>query len=76
MTYQTLDYAVDGRVATITLNRPQRMNAINLEMPGEIASAVDRANRDDAAHVIVLTGAGDGFCGGAAWLPARRRRRR
>ena len=64
MTYQSLIYAVAGRVATITLNRPERMNAINLAMPAEIADAVDRANRDDAVHVIVLTGAGDGFCSG------------
>jgi enoyl-CoA hydratase len=64
MTYQTLTYAVAGRVATITLDRPGRMNAINLAMPGEIADAVDRANRDDAVHVLVLTGAGEGFCSG------------
>ncbi len=64
MTYRTLAYAVAGRVATITLDRPGRMNAIDLEMPGEIAAAVDRANRDDAVHVIVLTGAGEGFCSG------------
>jgi len=64
MAYQTLTYAVEGRIATITLNRPERMNAINLEMPGEIGDAVDRANRDDAVHVIVLTGAGAGFCSG------------
>jgi len=38
------------------------MNAISLDMPGEIAAAVDEANRDDGVHVIVLTGAGDGFC--------------
>jgi len=64
MGYQTLTYAVAGRVATITLDRPGRMNAINLDMPGEIADAVDCANRDDAVHVIVLTGAGEGFCSG------------
>jgi len=64
MTYRSIDYATDGRVATITLNRPARMNAISLEMPGEIAAAVDEANRDDGVHVIVLTGAGDGFCSG------------
>jgi len=64
MVYQTIKYGVDGRIATITLNRPERLNAINLEMPGEIAAAVDAANRDDAVHVIVLTGAGDGFCSG------------
>jgi len=64
MTYRSIDYATDGRVATITLNRPARMNAISLDMPGEIAAAVDEANRDDGVHVIVLTGAGDGFCSG------------
>ncbi len=64
MTFETILYAVEGRVARITLNRPSRMNAINLAMPGEIADAVEQANRDDAVHVIVLTGAGDGFCAG------------
>jgi enoyl-CoA hydratase len=62
--YRSITYGVDGRIATITLNRPARMNAISLDMPGEIAAAVDEANRDDAVHVIVLTGAGDGFCSG------------
>jgi enoyl-CoA hydratase len=64
MTYRAITYGVDGRVATITLNRPERMNAISLEMPGEIAAAVDEANRDDDVHVIELTGAGEGFCSG------------
>jgi len=64
MTYRTIEYAVAGRIATLTLARPQRMNAINLAMPGEIAAAVDTANRDDAVHVIVLAGAGEGFCSG------------
>jgi enoyl-CoA hydratase len=53
----------DG-IATITLNRPERMNAINNDMPGDIAQAVEMANRDDEVHVIILTGAGKGFCGG------------
>jgi enoyl-CoA hydratase len=64
MTFRSIHYATDGRVATITLNRPARMNAISLEMPGEIAAAVEEANRDDGVHVIVLAGAGDGFCSG------------
>jgi enoyl-CoA hydratase len=64
MSYRSLLYDVEGRVATLTLNRPARMNAISLDMPGEIAAAVDAANRDDAVHVIVLTGAGEGFCSG------------
>jgi enoyl-CoA hydratase len=64
MDFSTLEYSVEGRVATITLDRPARMNAINLDMPGELEAAVVAANRDDAVHVIVLTGAGEGFCSG------------
>ena len=62
--YSTLTIAVDGRVATITLNRPERLNAINDDMPGEIRQAVDAANADDRVHVIVVRGAGDAFCAG------------
>ena len=57
-------YDVCDRVATITLNRPQKFNAITERMPGDIAEAIDKATSDDAVHVIVLTGAGRGFCGG------------
>jgi enoyl-CoA hydratase len=64
MNYRSITYVVAGRVATITLNRPERMNAISLDMPGEIAAAVDAANRDDGVHVVVLAGAGAGFCSG------------
>ena len=64
MTYKTLLYQTSDRVATLTLNRPERMNAINLDMPAEIAAAVNEANHDDEVHVIVLTGAGEGFCSG------------
>ena len=60
----TLEYAVDGRIARITLNRPERGNAITLEMPRELAEAVERADLDPAVHVIALSGAGKGFCGG------------
>jgi enoyl-CoA hydratase len=60
----TLRYAVTGRIARITLNRPQRLNAINDRMPGEIRRAVEAANADDAVHVIVLAGAGRAFCAG------------
>ena len=62
--FSTLLYEREGRVATITLNRPERLNAINDHMPGEIAAAVKRAEADPAVHVIVLKGAGKGFCGG------------
>ncbi len=59
-----LEYESVDRVATITLNRPEKFNAITERMPGDLAEAVARANDDDSVHVIVLTGAGRGFCGG------------
>lgn len=61
---KTMTYAVDGRVARITLNRPERGNGITLAMPRELASCVERADLDPAVHVIVLSGNGKGFCGG------------
>jgi enoyl-CoA hydratase len=61
---QTLTYQADGRIARITLNRPERGNGITLEMPRELAACVERANLDPAVHVIALAGAGSGFCGG------------
>ncbi|MGH8434203.1 MAG: crotonase/enoyl-CoA hydratase family protein [Pseudomonas sp.] len=64
MSESTVDYSVTGRVATLTLNRPERLNAIDDRMPADIEAAVARANADDAVHVIVLTGAGRGFCSG------------
>jgi len=60
----TLTYEVDGRVARITLNRPERGNGITLAMPRELADCVERANLDPAVHVIALAGNGKGFCGG------------
>ncbi len=60
----TLTYEVDGRIARITLNRPERGNGITLAMPRELAECVERANLDPAVHVIALAGNGKGFCGG------------
>jgi len=60
----TLTYARDGRIARITLDRPERGNGITLEMPIELAACVERANLDPAIHVIALAGNGTGFCGG------------
>ncbi len=57
-------YEKDGRVGRITLNRPEVMNAISLEMPGQIAAAVVQAEADPDVHVIVLSGAGKAFCAG------------
>jgi enoyl-CoA hydratase len=61
---KTVKLAVRGRIATITLNRPERLNAIDDAMPGEIRAAVEAANADDRVHVIVLQGAGNAFCAG------------
>jgi len=52
------------RVARLLLNRPERLNAINDDTPREIRAAVEWAERDDEVHVIVVEGAGKGFCGG------------
>src|SRR5262245_15628109 len=61
---ETLTYEVTGRIARITLNRPERGNAITLEMPRELAACVERANLDPEVHVIAVAGNGSGFCGG------------
>jgi enoyl-CoA hydratase/carnithine racemase len=63
-TLSTLSYEVSGRIARITLDRPERGNGITLEMPRELADCVERANLDPAVHVIALAGNGKGFCGG------------
>src|SRR6188508_1443513 len=60
----TITYGVDGPVARITLDRPERGNGITLEMPRELAACVERANLDPEVHVIALAGNGSGFCGG------------
>lgn len=57
-------YEKDGRIARITLNRPDVMNAIDLEMPQALAEAVARADHDPDIHVMVLSGAGRAFCAG------------
>src|ERR671915_1438137 len=64
MSYETLLYDTAGAVATITLNRPGRLNTIVPPMPDEIEAAVNEAVRDDAVRVIVLRGAGRAFCAG------------
>jgi enoyl-CoA hydratase len=62
--FTTLTYDVRDAKAYLTLNRPDRLNAINDEMPGEIRAAVEQANTDDAVRVIVVQGAGRAFCAG------------
>src|ERR671912_2481694 len=61
---ETLTYERDGRIARITLDRPERGNGITLEMPRELAACVERANLDPEVHAIGLAGNGSGFCGG------------
>jgi enoyl-CoA hydratase len=63
-TLSTLTYERTGRIARITLNRPERGNGITFEMPRELAACVERANLDPEVHVIALAGNGKGFCGG------------
>ncbi|MEO7254268.1 MAG: crotonase/enoyl-CoA hydratase family protein [Casimicrobium sp.] len=65
--YSTLQIEKDPknhRIARLLLNRPERLNAISDETPREIRAAVDWANADDEVHVIIVEGAGKGFCGG------------
>ena len=64
-TYETILYEVDDRVATITFNRPDRLNAINLTMERELRDAYARAEADDDVWTIVVTGNGRAFCSGA-----------
>ena len=64
MTSSPVVYQADGRIARITLNRPEKLNAINDEMPSLLKDAVGRANENDTIHVIVLAGAGRAFCSG------------
>ena len=63
--FTQIDYAVDHRVATITLNRPDKLNAFTRTMMAEIIEALDLADADDAVRAVIVTGAGRGFCAGA-----------
>lgn len=62
--FTSLRYDTAGRKAYITLSRPERLNAIDTAMPGELRRAVDLANADRGVHVIVLRGEGRAFCSG------------
>ena len=62
---QTLRYQVDQGVATITLDRPEKMNAFTTVMRDELIAAFDETDADDAVRVVIVTGAGKAFCAGA-----------
>jgi 2-(1,2-epoxy-1,2-dihydrophenyl)acetyl-CoA isomerase len=64
MEYRDILYTKEEGIATITMNRPQRMNAYTDRMIQEMVNAIDDAREDDAVKVMVLTGAGRGFCSG------------
>jgi enoyl-CoA hydratase/carnithine racemase len=64
MKYNTLDYRVEDRILTLTLNRPDQMNSFTVEMANELVDAFHRASEDDAVGAVVVTGAGKAFCAG------------
>ena len=65
MDYQQIRYEVDGPILTLTLNRPDKLNAFTVRMMHELIDAFDRADADDTVRVIIVTGAGRAFCAGA-----------
>lgn len=65
MDYTQIKYTVSGHIGTITLNRPERLNAFTREMGAEIISAFDEIDADDNVRVVIVTGEGRGFCAGA-----------
>jgi enoyl-CoA hydratase/carnithine racemase len=65
MSYETIIYEVNEGILTLTLNRPEKLNAFTRQMMNEMIDAFDRADADDSVRVIVVTGAGRAFCAGA-----------
>lgn len=65
MDYEQIVYDVKDRVATITLNRPDRLNAFTSKMAVELIDAFGKADNDDDVRVVIVTGSGRGFCAGA-----------
>jgi enoyl-CoA hydratase/carnithine racemase len=64
MSYRTIEYRVEDRILTVTLNRPEKLNAFTVEMAHELIDAFGRASEDDAVGAVVVTGAGRAFCAG------------
>jgi enoyl-CoA hydratase/carnithine racemase len=63
--FETLRYDVDERVCTVTLNRPEKLNAVTATSIEELIAAFDAADRDDGVRAVIVTGAGRAFCAGA-----------
>ena len=63
--YQEILYEVEGPILTVTLNRPDKLNAFTFVMMSELIDAFDKADADDGVRVVIVTGAGRGFCAGA-----------
>lgn len=64
-TFETLGYTVDEGIATVTLNRPDKLNAFTTRMRDELIAAFDACDADDAVRAVIVTGAGRAFCAGA-----------
>src|SRR5690349_22796897 len=64
MNYENILFATEGGIARLTLNRPDRLNSFNDAMHAEVRDALERVKGDAAARVLLLTGAGRGFCAG------------
>ncbi len=62
---EVVEYSAEGGVATITLNRPDKLNALNGEIYAEIMAALDQTDSDDSVRAVIVTGAGRAFCAGA-----------
>ena len=73
MEFETIRYGCSDGVATITLNRPDRLNAWTPTMGREMTDAFRTADRDRSVRAIILTGAGRAFCAGPTWTSSRRR---
>ena len=65
LSYETLTAEVEDGLLTLTLNRPDRLNAVNAAMIGDYLEALDAADRDDGVRAVIVTGAGRAFCAGA-----------